>query len=453
MSSYYKIKNMYHSIVNCGTQGNVTNEDKRRIVISNKILIILMGFASPFIVFFYYLKLYPLSLALFLTVASFIIYMYCNFLKIYNVPRIGIILTSNSAILYSSYLLGQDSGIHLVLFIMTILPFVLFDPKEKRIITCLVMFSLLSFSFLTAYHQLFFKQHYVLEPVHMNMIYLMMISTVISISIFIVIAYIQTNKEYENELKKTVENLKSSKSVQEKMIKQSTYAKLLRGISHELKNPMNMISLGAQSILVNLHDKERIKKSCALTVKNIQRLKAILHTMLTFGSEGSSERQYISINSTINSIILMAQAFFKEKKIKIQTNLHEIPDIMVNENQIQQTLMNIVVNACESMTQGGNIMFETNRIQFRKHDSLDTINGIYIKISDSGSGISPENLDKIFDPFFTTKKENSGIGLAMCLKYISSHGGTLDVNSEIGKGTTFTIYLPIVPYHENILCT
>ena len=118
-----------------------------------------------------------------------------------------------------------------------------------------------------------------------------------------------------------------------------------------------------------------------------------------------------------------------------------LPSIFLDSGQIQQSIINLVLNAIEATDPGGSITV-TSRFEMRKKN-------IEITIIDTGEGISAEDLDKIFDPFYTTKREGTGLGLAITLGIIEQHGGTIEVASKKGRGSTFKIKLPVNQGYKN----
>ncbi|MBW2710031.1 MAG: hypothetical protein JRD04_12350 [Deltaproteobacteria bacterium] len=139
--------------------------------------------------------------------------------------------------------------------------------------------------------------------------------------------------------------------------------------------------------------------------------------------------------------LLQKQAGFND--IKISTNLSEdLPMTYVDKDQIQQSIINLTLNALEATDPGGHVTFTTYADQ--ESDM------IHIDIIDTGRGIPKENLDKIFDPFFTTRETGTGLGLAITHGIIEQHGGKIKVDSTIGKGTRFTIMLPVRQGENNV---
>ena len=144
-----------------------------------------------------------------------------------------------------------------------------------------------------------------------------------------------------------------------------------------------------------------------------------------------------SINELIDNIILLVRNQTSFRSILIEKDLAGgIPDILVDPDQIQQVFVNIILNAAEAMTKGGTLTIRSMR-------SVDG-GSIVITLADTGNGISEEVRERIFDPFYTTKEHGTGLGLSISYGIIEQHGGSIGVDSVMGKGSTFTISLPIL---------
>jgi two-component system NtrC family sensor kinase len=162
----------------------------------------------------------------------------------------------------------------------------------------------------------------------------------------------------------------------------------------------------------------------------------MLRNMLSFSKPEEERRRPIKMNELIEGILLVMEKQMKESNIKVETAFDdEIPEIMASTNQMRQVLLNILKNAKEAMPKGGVLTVRTDREDLH----------VLIHIQDTGVGIPEEIRDKIFEAFFTTKQKVKGVGLGLsvCYGIIKDHGGEIQVESEEGKGTTFTIRLPI----------
>jgi signal transduction histidine kinase len=171
--------------------------------------------------------------------------------------------------------------------------------------------------------------------------------------------------------------------------------------------------------------------------KQLKRLSEITLRLMNFSRNASEEvaAQPIDVNKAIDDIVMIVQHEFQGNGIEMQMNLaQDLPAVAGNANSLQQVFLNLLINARDAMPKGGSIGVTSSLTGFH----------VCVKISDTGQGIEKELLEKIFAPFFSTKGEKgTGLGLAICSKIISQHKGEIRVESEVGKGTTFTIFLPV----------
>lgn len=176
------------------------------------------------------------------------------------------------------------------------------------------------------------------------------------------------------------------------------------------------------------------------SVDGAKRVEQIVKDLKQFSRTDEDSWEQVNINHSIDTALTILS-----NKLKHHITLHkqyaDLPFISIVRNQIEQVLMNLIINAAQAIQQHGDIHIETGQ----QHPY------VYIKIQDSGEGIKPKLLNKIFDPFFTTKSvgEGTGLGLAISYEIIQKHHGRIEVNSQVGQGTTFTIWLPIIQPDES----
>lgn len=224
----------------------------------------------------------------------------------------------------------------------------------------------------------------------------------------------------------------------------SAMGKMASQLAHEVNNPisgiMNCLELVGEALPAD-HPK---KKYLDLAYDECKRTSVLLIKMLKFFKPDDEKRSETDINRIIRETLLFYERQFMNLNIRVVTDLQtDLPIIPAVESQLKQVLINMIVNANAAMPSGGDLYVASSFDPASKT--------ILIKIRDTGVGIAPESLDKIFDAFFTTKKEllkGVGLGLSICYGFIREHGGTIDVESEIGKGTCFTIHLPL-RYHRS----
>ena len=226
--------------------------------------------------------------------------------------------------------------------------------------------------------------------------------------------------------------------------KLAAVGRLASGVVHEINNPLATISACAESLEArveegafgNSPETEDLHEYLVLIRSEAFRCKAITNGLLDFSRVRTSERLMIDLEELIKSSANLIAHQKRGNDVKIRFELSaNLPHINADGGQIQQAIIALATNAIDAMPDGGVLTFRTN----------SSNNRVTIEIQDSGVGIEPENLSKIFEPFFTTKEvgKGTGLGLAVCYGIITEHGGRLSVRSNVGVGTTFTIFLPI----------
>jgi len=222
----------------------------------------------------------------------------------------------------------------------------------------------------------------------------------------------------------------------EKLLMQSEklfmLGKLAAGVAHEINNPLTSISLHTQIMLKKTWD-EKTNSRLKIINTETNRAAGIVKRLLEFAHQSEPKLNPVNINKEIDNVLKVLEP--QLNGMKITTDLEPLPFIMADGEQIQQVIMNMLTNSIQSITINGEIIIKTKS----KQDHIE------ISITDNGCGIPQDNIGRIFDPFFTTKlpNEDTGLGLSICYGIIKKHDGSIDVKSEVGTGTTFTIRLPI----------
>ena len=230
-------------------------------------------------------------------------------------------------------------------------------------------------------------------------------------------------------------SLKEKEKLEKQLLqsdKLATIGQLAAGVAHEINNPLGNISLYTQMLLKKTGD-ENTKEKLTLINDETNRAAQIVKGLLDFARQSELKLTHIDINKEIEKVLSIMAPQLKE--IKVITEFDPVPHILADSSQIQQVIMNLLKNSIQSITKKGVIMIKTAT----KNDYVE------IDISDNGCGIPEEDLNKIFDPFFTTKEMGKGTGLGLSISYgiIKRHNGSIEVKSDIGKGTIFTIKLPV----------
>lgn len=227
------------------------------------------------------------------------------------------------------------------------------------------------------------------------------------------------------------------KEMEEKLMlaeKLSSLATLTAGIAHEINNPLNNILLSAQLILEELKDgKPPQPEEVEEIIRQVERVSEIVKSLKEFSKVEIERNQVVNLREILESTLKYASIFIKKHNIVVKKDLEDIK-LTGNRIHLQQVFYNIIVNACEAMREGGTLEVRCWRDKATAK----------VLIKDEGVGISREVLRKIFDPFFTTKgPEGTGLGLSVALNIVKRMGGEIRVESEPGKGSAFTVVLPL----------
>jgi len=217
----------------------------------------------------------------------------------------------------------------------------------------------------------------------------------------------------------------------------ASLGKVAAGIAHEIRNPLSSIKGFATYFKGRYKEIPEDQKTADIMVQEVERLNRVIGQLLEFARPINIQKKPTSLHSVIQHSLKMIEAQAQAKNIKINTGLSpQIKDILsVDPDRINQVLLNLYLNSIEAMENGG-----TLSVNFSQDENPQRTK---IAVSDTGVGISKEDLVRIFDPYFTTKQSGTGLGLAIVHNIIESHKGEMRVESEPGKGTTVTILLPV----------
>jgi len=237
-------------------------------------------------------------------------------------------------------------------------------------------------------------------------------------------------------------DIKAQKTMmqQEKL---ASVGRLSAGVAHEINNPLTTILTTAMLIQEELDPQDPNYQELETITKETLRCRKIVASLLDFARQSTPTRKPCDINEIVQESVILTQkqAAFKDVILTDELDEH-LPQLNMDKGQIQQSIINLVLNAIEATDAGGSIFISTAYQKYQ--DRVD------ITVSDTGQGISEDNLGKIFDPFFTTKDEGNGLGLAITHGIIEQHNGTLNVDSKLGLGTKFTIQLPLTSGGDDV---
>jgi two-component system NtrC family sensor kinase len=257
---------------------------------------------------------------------------------------------------------------------------------------------------------------------------------------------IESNREIlslNNELNDYVERLQKTQQQLIQAAKLSSIGQLSAAVAHELNNPLAGVLVYTRLIKDKLandsFDREKVRNSLDKIESAIDFCTVIIRGLLDFARQSEPLLRPVTVSRAIDKAISLGGHQARMKMIEVvREEEPALPLVVADFNQLVQVVINLVVNAVQAMNEGGRLTLRTSAEG----------NWVRISVQDAGCGIPPENMDKLFTPFFTTRDEVKGVGLGLAVSYgiVERHGGRIEVQSEVGKGSTFTIVLPA--YHE-----
>ncbi|KAF0243376.1 MAG: signal transduction histidine [Planctomycetota bacterium] len=213
---------------------------------------------------------------------------------------------------------------------------------------------------------------------------------------------------------------------------------LAAGLAHEIRTPLSTLQANLQLLQEDFDEprderERRALQRLTLLLKETARLEEILNDFLRFAAGHKLDLRPTDLNRVIGEVLEFVTPEATQKKVRVLKSLGEMPKVSVDGNLFKQALLNLVMNAIQAMPNGGELILKTSR--WRDFAQLDVI--------DTGTGMSAETASKCFDVYYSTKKTGTGLGLPMARRIVHEHDGTLTVTSEEGKGSCFTIRLPV----------
>jgi len=223
---------------------------------------------------------------------------------------------------------------------------------------------------------------------------------------------------------------------------------LAAGIAHQIGTPLNVISGSAEYLMMEWGTERPRPHELEIIVAQTDRITKLIQQLLNFARPARMTMQPVKLNDLLREVVGLTEHQIAKERIKVRTEFQpDLPAIHGDSNQLEQAFLNIVINAWHAMPAGGTLTLRTRSTSVADRPSRPgrrMPGGVKVSISDTGVGIPAEHLPRIFDPFFSTKGigKGTGLGLAITRRILEDHRGTIEVSSEVGQGTTFTIWLP-----------
>jgi len=235
------------------------------------------------------------------------------------------------------------------------------------------------------------------------------------------------------------EDLKKSKSYMRRTDRLASLGTLTAGLAHEIRNPLVAIKTFTQLLPERLEDEEFRSHFLNIASSEVDRISSLITELLEFARPSDPKMEFEDINSILDGMILLVSTETKKKQINIVKNyITNLPPIKIDREQIKQVFLNFLLNSIEATPERGEMTVKTRFFVKPGGEPY-----IQIEFTDNGRGIPAEHLEDIFTPFFTTKDKGSGLGLSISHQIVQDHRGYIDVESELNKGTSFFINLPL----------
>jgi signal transduction histidine kinase len=239
------------------------------------------------------------------------------------------------------------------------------------------------------------------------------------------------------------EDLKKSKSYIRRADRLASLGTLTAGLAHEIRNPLVAIKTFTQLLPERLEDEEFRNHFLSIAAGEVDRIAALVTELLEFARPSEPKFELEDINGILDGMILLVSTETKSKHINIiKDYASDLLPITIDREQMKQVFLNVLLNAIEATSENGNIYVKTRSFLKPEGEAY-----IQIEFTDTGCGIPTEYLEDIFTPFFTTKEKGSGLGLSISNQIIQDHQGYIDVESQVNKGTSFFLNLPLNQEH------
>ncbi len=236
----------------------------------------------------------------------------------------------------------------------------------------------------------------------------------------------------------TLEDVSEVKALTDQLIRADRLAamgELTAGVAHEVRNPLGIIRASVQLLEEPGADRETVREATTVIKQEIDRLDKVIKALLDFGRPNRPHMQQVDLSDVIDDVVLFTRRFAKQSNVRIERSIPEtLPPVRADADQLKQVFVNLISNAVQAMQPIGGLI----TVSAREDEGF-----VSVTVADTGPGIPAARLPKIFDPFYSTRSDGTGLGLTMVHRIIDEHDGHIEVASNVGEGTSFTVSLPI----------
>jgi len=243
------------------------------------------------------------------------------------------------------------------------------------------------------------------------------------------------SQQMEEKIQRTTDDLRKTEAQLIRSEKLAALGELAAGIAHEIRNPLTSINILIHSLTENITSQNAHREDLQVIEEEIRRINEIVDQFLRFAKPASPLLEKTNLIPILEEILQLLRPQIERGKIKVKKEFDPLPLITVDREQIKQVILNLLLNAVQAMPKGGLLTLGGH--------VWESDGWIRLSVQDSGIGIPAEDLNKLFDPFFSTKEGGVGLGLSIAHRIVDQHHGKIEVESAPGKGTLFTVCLPI----------
>jgi two-component system sensor histidine kinase HydH len=219
----------------------------------------------------------------------------------------------------------------------------------------------------------------------------------------------------------------------------ASLGRLAAGVAHEIRNPLSALKGFAQFFRTKFKPGSEEERYSDIMIEEVERLDRVVQELLDFARPVTPDRKPTPPNTIIEEALALVSEDAQFRRVAIEKKLLEdLPDVMVDPMQMRQAVLNVLLNAIEAMSEGGTLTIETAGA-----DPADGLSAVTLSVTDTGVGMSAEEVGKLFEPFYTTKPSGTGLGMTVVSRVVEQNGGRIGVRSAPGEGTTFSLVLPV----------
>jgi PAS domain S-box-containing protein len=235
----------------------------------------------------------------------------------------------------------------------------------------------------------------------------------------------------------TIEDVSEVKALTDQLIRADRLAamgELTAGVAHEVRNPLGIIRASVQLMEESADNRVKVHDAAEVIKHEIDRLDRVIKSLLDFGRPSSPTMRLVDVRRVLEEVVLFTRKFADRSKVQIiEEYADDVHEITGDPEQLKQVFVNLISNAVQAMTEEGGILTVSTGFE----DEF-----VFVRFSDTGPGIPSEAIGKVFDPFFSTRDDGTGLGLTIVHRIVDEHGGHIEVTSDAGTGTAFTVHLP-----------